>query len=305
LWESALLRAGLSDVDAIKTSVALEAAGLSEQAGRLIETFWQRSGSVPLTIRWCEWRLKRGGVDDVLFDRLKRIEGMGSRAAFLKAEASNRRFGAVAAVRVVSGCGHALESFDTSEVLEVAGWAWSASEVELFSECLLIAVRRGPSMETLRWVVGFANRYGWSVGGVGDRLKQVSEWLGLEVATVVTSMSDLDQNILQARKAAKNGSLSEAARLIGEVLESNPAHEGAKIALAEITGENGRKDLEVDILVEVLQADESSFPAASALVRALLREGRSEDAREVAQGFAEANPDCVEASDLVASTNKA
>ena len=160
-------------------------------------------------------------------------------------------------------------------------------------------------METLRWIVGFANRCGWSMGKLGDRLKQVCEWLGLEVATATGCMSDLDQNILQARKEAKNGSLSEAARLIGKVLESNPVHEGAKIALAEITGENGRKDLEIDILVEVLQADEASFAAASALVRALLRDGRSEDAREVAQGFAEANPDCVEASDLVASTNKA
>ena len=112
-------------------------------------------------------------------------------------------------------------------------------------------------------------------------------------------MSNQEQIVTKARQEAEKGALAEAARILGELLEEQPTHEGARVALAQITGANGRADLEVDILVEVLQGNEGCAEAAEALVQALVRGGRLDDAREIAEGFSEANPENPLASKLL------
>jgi tetratricopeptide (TPR) repeat protein len=304
LWETAVLRAGLSEDKVIATSVSLEAAGLSEQAGRLIEMFLKKSQSLSLIRRWCEWRLHQGGVDDLLLERMKRIEGHDRESTFLNAEASYRLFGGAAALRVLADRGHSLESYETKELLDAARWAWSARNKEIFSKCMLIAVDRGLNLEVLRSFMVYVNASGQAQSDIHVKLNQICEWLGVNVATPTANMADFEQNILQARNVAKNGELSEAARLLADVLEADPSHVGAKVALAEITGESGRPDLEIDILVDVLQENESCLPAFSALVRALVREGRLSDALEVSEGFVESNPECVEARGLMSSVKR-
>jgi Flp pilus assembly protein TadD len=112
-------------------------------------------------------------------------------------------------------------------------------------------------------------------------------------------MSNQEQIVAKARQEAEKGALAEAARILGGLLGEHPTHEGARVALAQITGSNGRADLEVNILVEVLQENAGCVEAAEALVQALVRDGRLDDAREFAQGFSEANPDDNRAAQLL------
>jgi hypothetical protein len=101
--------------------------------------------------------------------------------------------------------------------------------------------------------------------------------------------------LAQAKADAASGSLSKAASALEGLLELNPKDADAREALAEIVGQQGRRDLEVGILAEVLQDFQDRWSTADLLVTALITDDREEEAREVALGFLLANPDCVEA----------
>jgi hypothetical protein len=112
-------------------------------------------------------------------------------------------------------------------------------------------------------------------------------------------MNNVEQIVTNARQKAEKGALAEAGRILGALLSEQPTHEGARVALAQITGANGRGDLEVDILVDVLQGNDGCAEAADALVQALVRAGRLHDAREIAEGFSDANPENPHAAKLL------
>jgi hypothetical protein len=116
-------------------------------------------------------------------------------------------------------------------------------------------------------------------------------------------MSNQEQIVAKARQEAEKGALAEAGRILGGLLEEQPTHEGARVALAQITGVNGRTDLEIDILVEVLQGNDGCLEAAEALIQALVRGGRMDDAREIAEGFSEVNPENNHAARLLGMVN--
>lgn len=101
--------------------------------------------------------------------------------------------------------------------------------------------------------------------------------------------------IAQAKADASAGALAKAGVAIEGILDKDPKDVDAREALAEIVGQQGRRDLEVGILAEVLQDFQDRWSTADLLVTALITDDREEEAREVALGFLLANPDCVEA----------
>jgi hypothetical protein len=103
--------------------------------------------------------------------------------------------------------------------------------------------------------------------------------------------------IAQAKADASAGALAKAGTAIEGILDKDPKDVDAREALAEIVGQQGRRDLEIGILAEVLQDFEDRWSTADALVAALIADNRREEAKEVASGFLLANPDCAEAFD--------
>lgn len=101
--------------------------------------------------------------------------------------------------------------------------------------------------------------------------------------------------LAQAKADASSGSLSKAASALEGLLELNPKDVDTRETLAEIVGSQGRRDLEIGILAEVLQDFQDRWSTADLLVTALITDHREEEAKEVASGFLLANPDCVEA----------
>ena len=62
-------------------------------------------------------------------------------------------------------------------------------------------------------------------------------------------------------------------------------------------GNQGRRDLEIGILAEILQEHPDRWATADSLLRSLQAEGRDAEAKEFAAGFLLANPDNQEALD--------
>ncbi len=101
--------------------------------------------------------------------------------------------------------------------------------------------------------------------------------------------------IAQAKADAASGALAKAANALQSLLEAHPKDVDAREALAEIVGNQGRRDLEIGILAEILQDHPDRWSTASNLLRSLQSEGRNEDAKEFAEGLLLANPDTEEA----------
>jgi predicted Zn-dependent protease len=101
--------------------------------------------------------------------------------------------------------------------------------------------------------------------------------------------------LAQAKVDVASGALAKAALAIKSLLKANPKDVEVREALAEIVASQGRRDLEVGILAEILQDYPDRWATADSLVRSLQAEGRDAEAREFITGFLLANPDNQEA----------
>ncbi len=101
--------------------------------------------------------------------------------------------------------------------------------------------------------------------------------------------------LAQAIADAASGALAKAATAIEGLLKANPNDVDARETLAEIVGNQGRRDLEIGILAEILQEHPDRWATADSLLRSLQAEGRDAEAKEFAAGFLLANPDNQEA----------
>ncbi len=101
--------------------------------------------------------------------------------------------------------------------------------------------------------------------------------------------------LAQAKADAASGALAKAATAIEGLLEADPKDVDALETLAEIVGNQGRRDLEIGILAEVLQDHPDRWATADNLLRSLQSEGRDAEAKEFVAGFLLANPDNQEA----------
>ena len=100
--------------------------------------------------------------------------------------------------------------------------------------------------------------------------------------------------LAQSKVDSDAGRLADAANSIKSVLDSFPDDMDARETLAELVGKQGRRDLEVGILVEILQEDASRWQSAKLLVESLVLQGSVDDAKELVAGFALANPKHIE-----------
>jgi hypothetical protein len=124
---------------------------------------------------------------------------------------------------------------------------------------------------------------------------------GPALAGVLGMTSDAHFLLARARASSADGDLKSAAESLQKMLELDPTSIDAREALAEIVGANGRPDLEISILAEVIRDEPSLFRLASKLVRRLSDQKQLSDAKEFAVGFLYANPTNQEAFDLCLS----
>jgi hypothetical protein len=102
----------------------------------------------------------------------------------------------------------------------------------------------------------------------------------------------------EAKLEASKGELAKAAEIISATFNTHPGDPDARQTLAEIVGQNGRRDLEIGILAELLQEQSDNWRVAEALYKVLQSENRLTDATDVLAGFAIANPHVEEAISL-------
>ncbi len=184
LWENALSAGIVSPPTAIRVATALESAGLSDGAGRVLEEALQRYRSTEVVLQWCEWRLRRGGVDDVLLSRLEGLAGYGGlRVCRLQAEVCYRRFGAVSALEFVRQSRMISGDAGFSDLLRMAEWGWEASETQFVMECVSAALNQGMSLQLLSLLRRMILAGGRVAVGVFQHVIEASQWLGLETAT--------------------------------------------------------------------------------------------------------------------------
>jgi predicted O-linked N-acetylglucosamine transferase (SPINDLY family) len=184
LWENGLSAGIVSPPAAIRVATALESAGLSDGAGRVLEEALQRYRSTEVVLQWCEWRLRRGGVDDVLLSRLEDLSGQGSlRVCRLQAEVCYRRFGAVSALEFVRQSSTMRGEAEFCDFLRMAEWGWEAGETQFVIECVSAALKQGMSLQLLSLLRRMILAGGRVAVGVFQRVIDASQWLGLETAT--------------------------------------------------------------------------------------------------------------------------
>ena len=182
MWENALRVGVVSASGACRAASTLESAGLSNAAGRLLEDAMARYPSPEVCLRWCEWRLRRGGVDEVLLSRLESLAGHGGRNVVLRAEGRYRRFGARSAIDLVREEGVEVDNGELSDFLNMIEWGLEAGDAEFSLKWVTAALDRDISLRLLGLIRKMILDRGCDAEGIFAKVVRASDWLGLEPA---------------------------------------------------------------------------------------------------------------------------